>query len=161
ADYVGPRIKRRLGSSSCNTARNALHAWYCALQALGTPLRAWHEKKTTPRLSALLTEYCGYRRSHAGVAAGTLKRDLKTAIDFLAGLGQRKKPISKLTVADIDAFVRELSKRVSKRTVADTASSLRSFLRFLETTDRLHPDLSKNVPCPRIRFMERPPRALP
>src|SRR5690348_7103656 len=52
ADYVGPRIKRRLGSSSCNTARNALHAWYCALQALGTPLQPWREK-TAPPLAAL------------------------------------------------------------------------------------------------------------
>lgn len=160
ADYVGPRIKRRLGSSTCNTARNAIHAWYCALQALGTPLKAWHEK-TTPSLSPLLTKYCQYRRSHVGVAEATLKRDLKTAIDFLAKPGQRMKAISKLTVADIDGFVCDLSTRVSKRTVAYTASSLRSFLRFLEATGRLHPDLSKNVLSPRIGFMERPPRALP
>jgi integrase/recombinase XerD len=160
ADYIGPRIKRRPGPSSCNTARTALHAWYCALQAFGTPLKPWHEK-TTPSLSALLMEYCQYRRSHVGVAEATLKRDLRTASDFLAKLGQRMKAISKLTVADIDDFVRDRSTRVSKRTVADTASSLRSFLRFLEATGRLHPDLSKNVLSPRIGFMERPPRALP
>jgi len=160
ADYVGPRIKRKLGPGSCNTARNALHAWHCALRALSTPLKAWHEKTTRP-LSPLLTEYSDYRRCHTGIAEGTLKRDLTTARDFLAKLGQRRKAISKLTVADIDAFVRDLSTRVSKRTVADTSSSLRSFLRFLEATHRLQPGLSKNVTAPRIRFMDRPPRALP
>jgi integrase/recombinase XerD len=160
ADYIGPRIKRRLGSGTCNTARNALHAWYCALQALGTPLKPWHQK-TTPRLSPLLTEYCEYRRCHQGIAEGTLKRDLTTARAFLAQLAHERKTISKMVVTNIDAFVRDLSTRVSKRTVADTSSSLRSFLRFLEITDRLHPDLSKDVPSPRIRFMERPPRALP
>src|SRR5438046_8069490 len=44
AKYVGPRIKRKLASSSCNRARNALHAWFCALQALGAPLISWREK---------------------------------------------------------------------------------------------------------------------
>jgi integrase/recombinase XerD len=160
ADYVGPRIERRLSSSSCNTARNALHAWYCALQALGTQLKPWREQ-TTPPLSALLTEYCQYRRSHNGVAEGTLKRDLTTASDFIAQLRRRKRAISKTRVVDIDAFVSDLSARVSKRTIADTCSSLRSFLRFLEATDQLHPSLSKNVPSPRIRLLERPPRALP
>jgi integrase/recombinase XerD len=160
AVYVGQRIKRRLGSSSCNTARNALHAWYCALQTLGTPLKPWREK-TGPPLAALLTEYCQYRRSHNGVADGTLKRDLTTASDFLAQLRRSRKAISKTRVVDIDAFVSDLSARVSKRTVADTCSSLRSFFRFLEATDQLQPSLSKNVPSPRIRFLERPPRALP
>jgi integrase/recombinase XerD len=162
-DYVGPRIKRRLASGSRNTARNALHAWSCALQALGTSLKPWREKTAPLPLSPLLTEYRQYRRSHNGVTEGTLKRDLTTANAFLAKLRQRRKATGKrkTTVADIDAFVHDLSMRVSKRTVADTCSSLRAFLRFLETTDRLHQDLSKNVPAPRIRFLERPPRALP
>ena len=37
--YIGPRLKRRgSAQSSRDVARNALHAWACALQALGTVL---------------------------------------------------------------------------------------------------------------------------
>jgi integrase/recombinase XerD len=50
---------------------------------------------------------------------------------------------------------------VSRRTAADICCSLRSFLRFLQVTDRLHCDLAARVISPRVRIVERPPRALP
>jgi integrase/recombinase XerD len=160
AKYVGPRIKRSLARSSCNTGRNALHAWFCALQVQDTSLRSWQVKSGPRSLPPLLREYCQYRRAHNGVAEGTLRRDLKTAEAFREQVRQRTKG-GNITVADIDAFVGELSTRVSRQTVADTCSSLRGFLRFLYATDRLHHDLAKSVPAPRIRLAERPALALP
>jgi len=109
----------------------------------------------------LLAAYCQHRRSHCDVAEATLGRDLKTAKAFLGLLGSQGKTVSRVTVADVDRFIVDLSRRVSRRTVRDTGSSLRSFLRFLRMTGRLCRDLASWVVTPRIRLAERPPRALP
>jgi hypothetical protein len=59
-------------------ANNVLHAWACALHALGTPLPAWREKQKT-LLPPSLNEYGQYRRVHNGASEGTPTRDLEIA----------------------------------------------------------------------------------
>ena len=72
--YVGPRLERPTSApNSRNLANNALHAWACALQTLGTPLPPWREKQK-PSLPPVLNEYRQYRRVHNGVSEGTLIR---------------------------------------------------------------------------------------
>lgn len=160
--YAGPRLKgKQSAKNSCNVASNALHAWACALCALGTPLPPWREKHATSPLSPLLKEYCHYRRAHNGVSESTLVRDVETARGFLGQLRCGTKPIPRATVADVDAFVRKLAIRLSRRIVAATCSSLRAFLRFLQMTGRLPSDLASGVIAPRYRTDERPPRILP
>jgi integrase/recombinase XerD len=159
--YAGPRLRGRQSSKeSRNLARNALHAWACALSALGTPLPAWRDKHA-PALSPLLKEYCHYRRAHNGVSESTLVRDVETACGFLGQLRRARKTIARAALTDVDAFVRTLATRLSRRTVADTCSSLRAFLRFLRMTGRLKADLADGVMAPRYRIDERPPRTLP
>jgi integrase/recombinase XerD len=159
--YAGPRLKGRLISqNSRNLASNALHAWSCALGALGTPLPPWCDKKA-PNLPPLLKEYCHYRRAHNGISDSTLVRDVETARGFLGHLRRGARSIRLATLADIDMFVRGLASRLSKRTVADTCSSLRAFLRFLKITGRLPADLAGGVIAPRYRIDEKPPRTLP
>jgi len=160
--YAGPRLMgRQIARGSCDAARNAVHAWACALRALGEPLPPWRRRDTSPALPPLLNEYCEYRRAHSGVAELTLLRDVETAQGFLAQLRRRGKPIERVTLADADAFVQRVVARVSKGTVADTCSSLRALLRFLHTTGRLAADLASSVMAPRFRLSERPPRSLP
>jgi site-specific recombinase XerD len=106
-------------------------------------------------------EYCWHRRSDCGVAAATLKRDIKTANAFMSLLQSQGKNAAKARADDVDTFIFELSQRISKRTVADTCSSLRAFLRFLRLTGRLHHDLDACVMAPKVRLAERPPRILP
>ena len=92
--YAGPRLMGRQSSkNSRNLASNALHAWACALGALGTPLPPWREKHA-PSLSPLLKEYCHYRRAHDGVSERTLVRDVETARGFLGQLRRRTKSIA-------------------------------------------------------------------
>jgi len=160
-DYTGPRKRRLLAAQTRHVARNALHAWACALRSLKVPVPPWRPKTPPIRLSPLLAAYCQHRRSHCDVAEATLGRDLKTAKAFLGLLGSQGKTVSRVTVADVDRFIVDLSRRVSRRTVRDTGSSLRSFLRFLRMTGRLCRDLASWVVTPRIRLAERPPRALP
>ncbi len=159
--YAGPRLRgQQSAKNSCNVASNALHAWACALSALGTPLPPWREKQAPPLLP-LLKEYCHYRRAHNGVSESTLVRDVETARGFLGQLRREQKSIRRATLTDVDALVRKLATRLSKRTVADTCSSLRAFLRFLQITGRLPVDLASGVIAPRYRTDERPPRILP
>ena len=151
--YAGPRLKgRRMARGTCDGARNALHAWACALRALGAPLQPWRSRDASPVLPPLLNEYCRYRRAHNGVAERTLHRDIETALGFLAQVRHRRKPVGLATLADVDAFVQKVATRVSKGTVADTCSSLRAFLRFLHVTGRLAADLARSVMAPRFRL---------
>ena len=159
--YVGPRRGCRVKESTRLGARHALHGWSCALQQLGVSVPPWRPAPTPPRLPALLVAYGEYRRSHRGIAAGTLARDLDVAADFLRWLRSRGRRVAAMRVTDIDRFVDELSARLARRTVAGMCSTLRSFLRFLHVTGRLLRDLACCVVAPRFRVDERPPRALP
>ena len=159
--YKGPRLGGRSSSKeSRNLAGNALHAWACALEALGTPLPPWRDKDA-PTPPPLLKEYCHFRHAHNGVSERTLVRDVETAHGFLGQLRCARKTIARAALTDVDAFVRTLATRLSRRTVADTCSSLRAFLRFLRMTGRLKADLANGVMARRYRIDERPPRTLP
>ena len=112
-------------------------------------------------LSPLLKEYCEFRHFHRGVAEATLRHDARYAGAFLSLLRSRGKPVGRMAVADIDAFVAQQAEHVGRRTVARACSALRPFLRFLRSTGRLRRDLAACVMAPRIRLAEQPPRALP
>lgn len=95
------------------------------------------------------------------MAAGTLRRDVDVAIEFLAILRSRGRKIGAARIVDIDAFVDAMLARWSRSFVADRCSSLRQFLRFLRATGRLRRDLTTSVVGPRLHVAARPPRALP
>jgi integrase/recombinase XerD len=161
-NYAGPRLKgRRCARSSRESARNAIHAWACALRSLGARVPAWKDRREPLALPPLLNEYCEYRRAHTGVAESTLTRDVDTVQRFLQYLRRRRRMLDHGTLVDIDGFIRKNAERLSKAKVADICSSLRMFLRFLHTTGRLRTDLASGVMAPRFRVCERPPRTLP
>lgn len=159
--YVGRRKKGPVRASSCLIAKNALHAWAFALGALGISVPEWNPKHSEAPLSPLLKEYHEFRRCHRGVAEATLRHDAQAVGAFLSLLRSRGKSVSRVAVADIDAFVAQQAEHVGRRTVARACSALRPFLRFLRSTGRLRRDLAACVMAPRIRLAERPPRALP
>ena len=159
--YTGPRLKRKsLKRSTCDSARNAIHAWACALRALGETLPAWENAPAIQALPPWLAEYREYRRAHNGVAESTLVRDLDVARRFHQHLRYRRRPTRTTRPVDLDTFVQQLSSRMSAPTLADHCSSLRSFLRFLQATGRVDADLAKSVMAPRVRKGARPPRTL-
>jgi integrase/recombinase XerD len=159
--YIGPRTKGPVAGATCRVAWKALHGWACALRALRISVPPWRAPRVPARLSPVLAAYCQYRRSHGGVAETTLRRDREVAQAFLALVQGRGKAVGQATVADLDAFVAQLSARLTGRSVADCCSALRAFLRFLRTTGRLGKDLAPWVVAPRLWPAERPPRALP
>jgi integrase/recombinase XerD len=97
--YVSARLNgRKLAQSSCNGARNAVHAWACAVHALGTPVPPWRERDAPLLLPPLLHEFCQFRRIHHGVAESSLWRDIDTARRFLTFLRQKHKPLERATI---------------------------------------------------------------
>jgi len=160
--YAGPRLGKRVSAqSSRGVAHNALHAWCCALRALGVAAPPWRVKREAPPLPPLLGEYRRFRKAHSGVSDWTLCRDIDTAAGFLALLRSRRRPIQQSRLKDVDVFVSNTAARFSTSTVANTCSSLRAFLRFLHATGRLVSDLAGGVIGPRFYASQRPPRTLP
>ena len=160
--YAGPRLNGRRSARSCrDSARNAIHAWACALRSLGVNVPTWRCEPEAPLLPPPLSEYCEYRRAHAGVAESTLVRDIDTAQQFLQHLRRRQRTLDSVALVDIDRFIGRAAGHLSKAKVVDMCSSLRAFLRFLQTTRRLQTDLASGVMAPRFRVSERPPRTLP
>lgn len=159
--YRGPRRGRQVKASSRYSARNALHAWSCALRTIGVPVPPWHLPPPPTRWSALIHAFGEYRRSHRGVAVTTFVRDQKLAKEFISALQVRGRTISTMRVIDLDHFVDTLSARLARRTTASLCSSLRGFLRFLRATGRIPWNPAACVVAPRYRTDEHPPRALP
>lgn len=160
--YAGPRLGKRVSApSNREVAHNALHAWSCAMRALGVATPPWRVKSEAPPLPPLLGEYRHFRKAHCGVSDWTLRRDIDTARAFLALLRSRRRPIKQARLKDVDVFVSNTAARLSTGTVADTCSSLRAFLRFLHATGRLVSDLAGGVMRPRFCVSQRPPRTLP
>src|SRR5438067_986034 len=57
--YAGPRLSgTRSARSYRDSARNAIHAWACALRSLGVDVPAWKNKPEAAALPPLLNEYC-------------------------------------------------------------------------------------------------------
>lgn len=159
--YRGPRLLRPVPSRVRAPARHALRAWAYVQHRLGRPLPQWQPAVVLVPESPLIAEYLAYRRRHRGVADGTLAHDGKTARLFLAALRSRERAIGRVRIRDIDQFVAGCARRLSLRTTAGICSSLRAFLRFLQATGRLDRDLGDLVVAPRVRRLDRPPRALP
>ncbi len=159
--YAWPRTKGHPSLRAADGVRSALHAWACALRALGEPVPAWRKEPMTRSLPPLLSDYARYGRAHNGTAVSTLRRDLETARRFVKHLRARRRSLKRISLRDVDTFVQAVAARVSTSTVADTCSSLRAFLRFLQMSGRLDSDLASGVMGPRFRPSARPPRTLP
>lgn len=159
--YAWPRTEGHPSLCATDSVHSALHAWSCALRALGEPVPAWRKVPVAPALPPLLSDYAGYRRAHNGTADSTLRRDIETARRFLEHLRARRRSLKRIGLRDVDTFVQVIAARVSTSTVADTCSSLRAFLRFLQMSGRLESDLASGVMGPRFRASARPPRTLP
>jgi len=111
-NYVGPRMNGRRSARSCrDAARNAIHAWACALRSLGVSVPIWKSESEAPVWPPLLNEYCEYRRAHNGVAESTLERDIGTVQQFLQHLRRRRCTLGRVGLVDIDRFIEKVAER--------------------------------------------------
>jgi integrase/recombinase XerD len=160
AHYVGPSMSRPAPATVLDQTDSAVYAWAHALRELGHRVPPWRPPPSPTTWPPLVAEYLTYRREHRGVGARTRQRDASTVTEFLALLRDRRRALSTVRAIDLDAFVAQVAHRLGRIAVRDTCCHLRSFLRFLHVTGRASRDLASLVVAPRVRAMERPPRAL-
>jgi site-specific recombinase XerD len=163
AEQVRGRRQRgrslRIGSAPCNAVR----ALSCALGAMGEQVPTWRAPSppSPPSRSIIVRGFVEYRLRHRGVAKLTTLADARVASAFLGLLRSRGRRLADTRVVDLDDFVLKLASKWAPKTVAGDCSTLRAFLRYLHATGRLPADLAACVAAPRIRRIDRPPRALP
>jgi len=155
------RARRCELDSTRASARNALHAWSCALSALGVTVPRWAEPKVRAPPPRLIAEFVDHCVRHGGIAPSSVRKLVLYVSALLAFLRSRGRRLDAIRLADIDAFVTSCAGRWTRKTVAGVCSVLRSFLRFRFASGHLRHDLASAVVSPRVRSFARPPRAMP
>jgi integrase/recombinase XerD len=119
-----------------------------------TALEAFHRD--------LVHDYDAWLRDLRGLCEETRTKRTTRALQFLAFLGARaeKKNLGRVSVADIDAYLRHCSVGLGRASVEDRTVCLRDFLRHLHRRGHTASDLSGTVIGPRIYEHEGIPSAL-
>jgi site-specific recombinase XerD len=128
---------------------------------LGQAVPQWSTPPAAPTYAALVTRFLEHRQRYRGVVTKTLRREGCCATTFIDLLTRRGRSVRQVRVVDVDAFVGSMAGRYKAKTVAGICSSLRAFLRYLHVAGLATADLSALVIAPRVRAVDRPPRAVP
>jgi|SRR5271157_1440593 integrase/recombinase XerD len=121
------------------------------------------EQNVTGTAARQLAAYSHYLKTVRGAAASTIHQNSYTASDFLAHLKIERHPgrLKILTINDLEAFVKKISKRLTRASLQHIVGRLRSFLRFLEITGEIPQGLDRQIDSPRVYQEEQLPNALP
>ena len=160
AGWYARRRKINAELAFCSS-RSALGTWALALKTLGESLPPWTATAAPRSLSPLMQEFADHLRQHRGNPDNTIRKKAWHVAMFNAFLRARDRRSQTPRLQDIDAFVVHCRKRYARTTVADVCSTLRSYMRFLRASGRMHSDLAASVLAPIVRVSERPHRALP
>jgi integrase/recombinase XerD len=153
--------RRRARGDPTRPACIAARALSCALTALGVAVPQWSTPPPAPNYAPLVTRFLKHRQHYQGVVTRTLRREAQCATTFMAFLSRCGRSVRGVRVVDVDAFVGSMVGRYKAKTVAGICSSLRAFLRYLHVAGVATTDLSTLVVGPRVRAVDRPPRAVP
>ncbi len=129
------------------------------LRGLGV-IGTCHVAELTP-VDALLERYRGYLTDERGLADATVRWLVRWVRPFLAGrMVEGGLDLAGLTSGDIAEFVLEVSREPRARKAKATATSLRSFLRFLHVKGLVPSSLVGAVPSVATRRLAPLPRSL-
>ncbi len=157
------RYARRRAADRRGTRRAAdvaLHAWSRASATLGYPMPEWSSPKPTKVRPPVLAAFAEYQQRHRGLRPCSITKQCDHAAAFLAFLQHKGRRLSRIRLADVDAFVIAQRRHYTTAVVADMCSSLRAFSRFLHATGQIPADLAPAIQGPCFRRGARPPRAL-
>lgn len=155
-------LNRLKEKSVLKAARSALFALSTARRILNPSTISWDEPVVTVNVySPLIVEYATFLSEVRGNPESTIKKKSNQISHFLSFLKKRNRRVARIRLIDIDAYVLTCGQRYARITTADICSTIRSFLGFLHTSDRISANFSTSVVAPRLRRGERPPLALP
>ena len=112
---------------------------------------------------ALVARYRAYLKRVRGLSALTIMAHDRTATQFLTSLRYDRVPgqLCNIDGDMVETFLQSQGKRQGRATLQHTIAYLRSFLRFLATSDLAPVGLENRIDTPRLYRGERLPRALP
>jgi site-specific recombinase XerD len=119
--------------------------------------------RTTGIAASYLAVYSHYLQAVRGAAASTIQQNSYTASEFLAYLNIEKHPgrLKTLTINDLEAFVKKISRQLSRASLRTIIGRLRGFLRFLAVRGEISQGLEGQIDTPRVYQEEQLPRTLP
>lgn len=145
---------RRRYKSAIHMLLRLVHGHWPVVAAPATALEAFHRD--------LVQGYDAWMQELRGLASVTRSGRATQALEFLTTLGLRgdQESLTQLSVRDIDAYVQQRCRDLRRRTIESYTVRLRSFLRYLHSSERTALDLSCTVMGPRIYEDEPIPSAL-
>lgn len=111
----------------------------------------------------LLDTYCGYLLDVRGLAASTVRRNVRLSRELLVFLEFDEQPeaLRELRAPRLEEFVKAIAPRFDRVSLLHAVSSLRVFLRFLAGRGESVSGLDRSLSLPRVYRAERLPQALP
>jgi integrase len=121
------------------------------------------KRKTISRSELLIEKYEQYLRQERCFADHPIACHHSYVRFFLEFLSyeQSVAVLRRLTIQQVEAFMRAQSKKCCRRTLRDVAGYIRCFLRYLYTQGRLAHRLDDAIEMPRVYRLEQLPKALP
>jgi site-specific recombinase XerD len=110
-----------------------------------------------------LAAYVQYLKTVQAAAASTIRHKRRAAAELFAYLQIERDParMKRLTINDVEAFIKKTSRRLSRRTLQGYVALIRSFLRFLASEGHVRQGLDHQIDAPRVYQQEQLPRSLP
>ena len=126
-------------------------------------LLSTHYPKVSNPFFSHLQAYANYLSEVRGIQSQTIHQHLFTSSQFLEYLKNKQETfqLSGITRNEIENFVTLSGERLGRGTLQHVVSRLRCFLRFLQVSDKIPPDLDTQIDTPRLYRMEKLPHALP
>ena len=130
-------------------ARSALFALSTARRILNPSTIPWDEPVVATSVhSPLVVEFAKFLDEVRGNPESTIRKKSTYISIFLVFLKKENRRVARIRLVDVDAYVLICGKRYARATVADICSTIRVFLGFLHTTDRIAVNFSASVVTP-------------
>jgi site-specific recombinase XerD len=101
--------------------------------------------------AGLVAEFTHYLEHERGQSPATIRRRRADALSFLTWLDQQQRPLSEVTILDVERYLAlPRSRPWSRVTVAGCVASLRSFFRYAGAREWCAPNIGEAIDAPRL-----------
>lgn len=151
-------MERRLGSPpSAHTVKLLLRSGEAWLRSMNALIVA---EAPPARFDREMRAFAEHMRAERGLSPATIANREHLTGGFFASLPPHVRSIGKITLDQIEAFLRGEAKRGwNRRSLRQLGSSLRSFFRFAACQGWCSPTLALGIELPRLYDLEDVPRA--